>query len=54
MEKARVFKINKNDIFNAWLQVKKNKGGHGSAYKLVRKMKKQNSNMFYHWSFVSY
>ncbi len=29
MEKARVFKINKNDIFNAWLQVKKNKGSHG-------------------------
>lgn len=27
---------------------------HGAAYKLVRKMKKQSPNMFYHWSFVSY
>lgn len=25
---------------------------HGAAYNLVRKMKKQTPDMFYHWSFV--
>lgn len=27
---------------------------HGQAYKLVRKMKKENPKMFYHWSFANY
>lgn len=29
MEKTKVFKINKREVYNAWLQVKKNKGSHG-------------------------
>lgn len=29
MEKTKVFKINKRDVYNAWLQVKKNKGSRG-------------------------
>lgn len=32
----------------------KNIKSHGKAYDLVRKLKKQNPNLFYHWEFVRY